>query len=277
MKTIERLICGLLTVLLLSGISRLAAQPPEKGLPAKESASEEGVTAGLLASYIDKMGYVYEINTTNKVPEMSLTMRGENNQFDMRIFIDEARKVVYVCVNRLLYCPASHPRHALMMQRLMELNWQLLVGKYEWDKEDGEVRLSYTFSTENGLGYESFAACFQALIMTADQHYPELMRIMWASPLTGESPKVKPKPEAKPQPATKVEPKPTEELQPQVEPQPVAEQEPAPAEEPQPGEEQEAGDSEEPQPGEEQEAGDSEEPQPEEPEAEAEQQPEAEQ
>lgn len=245
MKTFNRLICGLLVVSLLGGITTLGAQPAEKALPGKETAPKEAVTAGVIASYLDKMGYVYEISTADNVPEMSLTMRGENNQYDMRIFIDDERKVVYVCVNRLLYCPVSQPRHALMMQRLMELNWKLLVGKYEWDKADGEVRLSYTFSTENGLGYEAFTACFQALVMTADQHYPELMKLMWSSPPTAEFPKIKPKPEAKPQPETKIEPKSKEEPPQQVLPQPEAEQPPAEAEEPQPEEEPEAEETEE--------------------------------
>ena len=231
MKRIDRLIGSLLVLLLLAGASQLLAQTADKALGGKETAVEEGVTAGVVASYLDNMGYVYEINTASNVPELSLTIRGENNQYDIRIFIDDERKVVYVCVNRFLYCPTSHPRHSPVMQRLMELNWKLLIGKYEWDKNDGEVRLSYTFSTENGVGYDAFETCFQVLIMTADQHYPELMKLMWGGPQEGvESPKIKPKPEAKPQPETKVEPPAKEE--PVVQPLPQPEPEEPEGEEP---------------------------------------------
>jgi len=80
----------------------------------------------------------------------------------------------------LMTIPNSHPRKYVMLQRFMELNWELLIGKYEWDKSDGEVRLSYTFSTENGLGYEAFAACLQWIVLSADRDYPELMGLMWA-------------------------------------------------------------------------------------------------
>lgn len=189
----------------------------------------------LIASYLDKMGYVYTIDETDERSEISLTMRGENNRYDLRIFIDDSRKVVYVCVNRFLTCPTSHPRLAPLLQRLMELNWQLLIGKYEWDKTDGEVRLSHTFSTENGLGYDAFVACFQLLVMTADNDYPALMKLMWGGEVEGVAEAVKPKPktETTPRPELKAEPKPRpqEEPTPEATPPPVEEEtEPEPAE-----------------------------------------------
>ena len=92
MKTMGRLIGGLLVVSLLESMTMLGAQPADKALPGKETPPEEGVTAGVIASYLDKMGYVYEISTADNVPEISLTMRGENNQYDMRIFIDESAR-----------------------------------------------------------------------------------------------------------------------------------------------------------------------------------------
>ena len=163
----------------------------------------------LIASYLDKMAYHYTADETEERSEISLTMRGENNQYDFRIFIDDNRNIVYMCVNRFLACPISHPRLAQALQRLMELNWKLLIGKYEWDSTDGEVRLSHAFSTENGLGYDAFAACFQLLVMTADNDYPELMRLMWGGEYEKEPEalKSKPKPETAPQPETRLEPK----------------------------------------------------------------------
>ena len=184
----------------------------------------------LIASYLDKMGYVYTTDETEERSEISLTMRGENNQYDLRIFIDDDRKIAYMCVNRFLICPTSHPRLPQILQRLMELNWKLLVGKYEWDKNDGEVRLSYTFSTENSVGYEAFVACFQVLVMTADSDYPELMSLMWGGlEKESEALKPKPKPEPIPPPETKTEPKDKEELPPPPAPEVAPEPQPSPA------------------------------------------------
>ncbi len=175
------------------------APPASEESPAEQpqAAAKEVVTVQTITSYLDRMNYVYKVEKSVKVPEIELLMRGDNGNYELRIFIDDPRKVVYMCINRLMTVPRSHPRKSVVLQRLMELNWELLIGKYEWDKSDGEVRLSYTFSTENGLGYEAFAACFQLLVLTADRDYPKLMRLMWA-------------PEEKPAPAAAAEGKPEE-------------------------------------------------------------------
>ena len=173
----------IIVAVLLSG----AVWAQEEGVPTaggevvvEEAVTEDGVTVQTITSYLDLMNYTYNVDKSVKIPEIKLLMRGNNSNYELRIFIDDSRKVVYTCINRLLTIPESHPRKNAVLQRLMELNWELLVGKYEWDKSDGEVRLSYTFSTENGVGYEAFTACFQLLVLTADRHYPKLMRLMWA-------------------------------------------------------------------------------------------------
>ncbi len=175
----------IIVALLMSGAvwAQEEAAPSGSGeVPAEETeaVAEDGVTVQTLTSYLDRMNYIYKVDKSVKVPEIQLTMRGNNGNYQVRIFVDDPRKVVYMCINQLMTVPDSHPRKSIMLQRLMELNWELLIGKYEWDKSDGEVRLSYTFSTENGLGYEAFVACFQLLVLTADRNYPTLMRLMWA-------------------------------------------------------------------------------------------------
>jgi len=175
----------IIVALLLSGAvwAQEEPMPPPSGeVPADETQAiaKDVVTVETITSYLDRMNYVYKLDKSVKVPEIELLMRGENGNYQLRIFIDDPRKVVYMCINRLMTIPDSHPRKSAVLQRLMELNWQLLIGKYEWDKTDGETRLSYTFSTENGLGYEAFVACFQLLVLTADRDYPKLMRLMWA-------------------------------------------------------------------------------------------------
>ena len=192
------------------------APPAQEGPAAPaQPAAEDGVTIDVITSFLKKMNYVYKLDKSGKVPGLELLMRGNNGNYDVRIYLDDPRKVVYLCMNRFLTVPELHPRKHALLQKLMELNWELLIGKYEWDKSDGEVRLSYTFSTENGLGYDAFAACFQLLVLTADRDYPKRMQLMWgqveakepaALPTTvenkpeeaGKAKETEPKPEAPP-------------------------------------------------------------------------------
>ena len=61
-------------------------------------------------------------------------------------------------------------------------NWNLNIGKFEWDKTDGEIRYSYCFTTENGLGYESFNAIVLTITRTGDKLWPELKALTDPSP-----------------------------------------------------------------------------------------------
>ncbi len=175
MKTVVRFVVIVSVVLVAGGLWAQEEAPTEA-----QPAADDGVTVATITSYLEKMDYVYKVDKSGKVPEIELLMRGNNSNYDLRVFIDNPRKIVYTAVNRIMTVPNVHPRKCVLLQRLMELNWELLIGKYEWDKSDGEVRLSYTFSTENGLGYDAFAACFQLLVLTADRDYPKLMKLMWA-------------------------------------------------------------------------------------------------
>ena len=181
MRTARTLV-AIVAVMLLGSVlwAQEEVPPPAEQTPAGEAQpATDGVTVVTITSYLEEMGYVYKVDKSGKVPEIELLMRGNNSNYDLRIFIDDPRKIVYTAVNRIMTVPNVHPRKYALLQRLMELNWELLIGKYEWDKSDGEVRLSYTFSTENGLGYDAFAACFQLLVLTADRDYPKLMKLMW--------------------------------------------------------------------------------------------------
>lgn len=146
---------------------------------AGQGASGFGENAvALLSSYLDRMGRKYTVDTSRKWPLIELApVRVEHATHYLRIVIDVERQLVYVFVNRLITVPVNHPRLAEILQRLMELNWQLNVGKFEWDKTDGEVRYSYTFTTENGLGFEAFEAIVLTLLKTADDLWPELSKL----------------------------------------------------------------------------------------------------
>jgi len=59
----------------------------------------------------------------------------------------------------------------------MRYNWRVNIGKFEWDKTDGEIRYSYTFTTENGLGFEAFDAIYFALLKLGDELWPGFMEL----------------------------------------------------------------------------------------------------
>lgn len=129
----------------------------------------------LVSGYLDRMGRGYKVEQRDRYPVIALDgVRVEHATHYLRIVIDAEKQLVYMFVNRYISVPEDHPRLAEIHRRLMELNWDLNIGKFEWDKSDGETRLSYCFTTENGVGFEAFEAIVLTLLKTADDFWPEL-------------------------------------------------------------------------------------------------------
>ncbi len=131
----------------------------------------------LIKSYLDRMELKYEVDTGATFPIIGVPMRMDNAVHHLRVVIDAERELVYMYLNLYLRAPADHPRIDEILTTLMDYNWRLNVGKFEWDKSDGEVRYSYTFTTENGVGFEAFEAILTTLLNTGDQLWPELSKL----------------------------------------------------------------------------------------------------
>ncbi len=144
------------------------------------SDAQEAFSANALAlikSYLDRMELKYEVDTEAKFPIIGVPMKMDNAVHHLRVVIDAERELVYMYLNLYLKAPADHPRINEILTTLMDYNWRLNVGKFEWDKSDGEVRYSYTFTTENGVGFEAFEAILATLLNTGDQLWPELSKL----------------------------------------------------------------------------------------------------
>lgn len=124
----------------------------------------EGLLSGLELNYL----VIPEKNA------ITLIFEANNGNVDLVILVNKESAVVYIAAVEILKVPQGHPRLNEMMRRLMELNWELSLGKLEWDPEDGEVRLSYAFTTEDGLGQKALGAAIADLVSAADKRRPEL-------------------------------------------------------------------------------------------------------
>ena len=124
----------------------------------------------------------YEVDTSDNYPVFTAPVKMDNATHRLRIVIDTERELVYMFLNRYLSVPEDHPNLNAILKALMDYNWQLNVGKMEWDKTDGEVRYSFTFTTENGVGFEAFEAIVTSLLGTGDKLWPELSKLSGTTP-----------------------------------------------------------------------------------------------
>jgi hypothetical protein len=108
-----------------------------------------------------------------------LTQRGSTSQrdFRLRIAYSDRTDTVYLYVERYLVAAQDGPRTDAVMRRLMELNWQMLLGKFEWDPTDGEVRLAMILNTDSNFDRRAFRSSVRGLTQLADRYWTELDRI----------------------------------------------------------------------------------------------------
>ncbi|MCX7599752.1 MAG: YbjN domain-containing protein [Armatimonadetes bacterium] len=109
---------------------------------------------------------------------VGLFFEGDHGDFDVFIVVEREMALVYIAVARYLEVPSDHPRLDRVIRRLMELNWNMPLGKLEWDPRDGEVRLSYAFTTEDGLGPRALGTAINYLVEAADEHIEELRKLV---------------------------------------------------------------------------------------------------
>lgn len=67
--------------------------------------------------------------------------------------------------------PESGAERTAALETLAQLNWDNTWVKFAADPGTGEVSAMYTFTTENGLGFESFAVMLNVLLGTVDEYW----------------------------------------------------------------------------------------------------------
>ena len=110
----------------------------------------------------------------------SFTARGASTdrQFPVHAVYSDRTDTIYLYVERYLEAPSEGSSTMPLLRRLMELNWQLLLGKFEWDATDGEVRLAMILNTDSNFDRRAFRSAVRGIGQLADRYYGELNRIL---------------------------------------------------------------------------------------------------
>lgn len=113
-----------------------------------------------------------------------LTQHGSSSgrDYHLRALYSDRTDTVYLYVERYLVAPQDGAGTDALMRRLMELNWQMLLGKFEWDPTDGEVRLAMILNTDSNFDRRAFRSSVRGLAQLADRYWSELDRIRQATP-----------------------------------------------------------------------------------------------
>ena len=107
------------------------------------------------------------------------TTRGATTgrEFEVELVYSDRTDTIYFYVEDYLSAPADAGSTPAVLRRLMELNWSLLIGKFEWDSTDGEVRLAIILNTDSNFDRRAFRSSVRAIGQLADRYHNELSRI----------------------------------------------------------------------------------------------------
>lgn len=93
------------------------------------------------------------------------------------LYSDET-DTVYFHVERYLVALPHASSTPTLLRRLMELNWSVLVGKFEWNPRDGEVRLSAVLNTDSNFDRRAFRSIVLALDTIGARYHAELAALV---------------------------------------------------------------------------------------------------
>ncbi|MBX3274469.1 MAG: YbjN domain-containing protein [Sandaracinaceae bacterium] len=97
--------------------------------------------------------------------------------FTVHLVYSDRTDTVYLYVERYLSAPADGASTDALLRRLMELNWSLLLGKFEWSSSDGEVRLAMILNTDSNFDRRAFRSAVRGIGQLADRYFNELDRL----------------------------------------------------------------------------------------------------
>jgi len=135
------------------------------------------VSGDIIGGYLDQIGeeLIYE-RVENEFMLLAETEDGSQIPY-MYILADPEMEGCLLVALTPGIVPASGAERTAALETIAQLNWNNTWVKFAIDPETGDVSAMYTFSTENGLGYDSFAVMLNLLLGTVDENWEILLAI----------------------------------------------------------------------------------------------------
>jgi hypothetical protein len=147
---------------------------------APRASAQEVVTLKQLQGYLDKMALKYVVHPKNDNALVVTTSENEAaERLDLYIEIRKDQTVVltaYAKAKGRYFNLARVAEKEKLFQRLLEENYAGFTTFYI-DKQ-GDIGVRFTFTTEDGLGYQAFNSAVNEVLRIADQFTPKMDEYM---------------------------------------------------------------------------------------------------
>lgn len=141
---------------------------------------QRGISLPALKGYLDRMGMQYVAHPKNA--NTLVAPRAENehaDRLDLYVEIRQDQSLVltaYAKSHGRYFSLVRSANREKMLQRLLEANHRAFSTFFA--DEQGDIGARFTFTTENGVGFESFRVAVIELLRIADSYTPILDEYM---------------------------------------------------------------------------------------------------
>jgi hypothetical protein len=133
------------------------------------------VSPELVATYLDSLGASYEQQDNAFL--LYIEEEGQDPWAFAYIETSDADEACYMVAFTPGVLPESGEERVAGLETLARLNWEYTFVKFMADPDTGEISVMYTFSVENGMGFDAFAAMMYVLIGTVQENLDVLSDI----------------------------------------------------------------------------------------------------
>lgn len=117
------------------------------------------------------------VRATAAAAQPGATAPARARRFVLSLQYDDNSDTIYVYADHYASLRADAPHAAQAFRRLLELNWEMLVGRFEWSPSSGEVRLSAVINTDSNFDRRAFRGVVRSLLRLADRYAEEVARL----------------------------------------------------------------------------------------------------
>jgi hypothetical protein len=109
-------------------------------------------------------------------------------RFELVVEYSDVTDTVYAYLTRYATLRVDQPNATTAFRRVAEMNWEMLVGKFEWSAPTGELRLGAVMQTDSNFDRRAFRGVVRSLLRLGDRYADEVSRLTGAT--VGEAPAV---------------------------------------------------------------------------------------
>jgi len=141
--------------------------------------SSKGTLASVVVEYFEADELKYREEEIDGKPIFRIGFSGKNSSYRGIVRVNE--ELFQVTIYFLLESNVPEEKRHIAAEYLTRANYGLIIGNFEMDFSDGEVRYKTSIDVEGGqFTVPMVKTLFAANLLTLDRYYPGLMKVLWS-------------------------------------------------------------------------------------------------